>query len=84
MQVLTEYERLKPDFVTMDISMPMMDGIEAVERIISRFPEAKVIMVSALNQKEKVFRCLKIGAKNFIVKPFMPEKVIEVVNSVLK
>lgn len=83
MQAITEYQKHKPDLVTMDITMPVSDGIEAVEEIITRFPDAKIIMISALNQREKIFKAIKKGAKHYIVKPFTPEKVTQVINHVL-
>lgn len=83
MEALAKYEKLNPDLVTMDITMPVLDGIHAVKEIIAKFPEAKIVMVSAVSQKEPVFEALRSGAKHFIIKPFKPEKVVEVINSCL-
>lgn len=83
MQAFAEYQNHKPDLVTMDITMPAFDGIEALDKIITKFPDAKIIMISALNQREKIFEALKKGAKHYILKPFTPEKVNEVFNQVL-
>ncbi|MHB8126506.1 MAG: response regulator [Desulfitobacteriaceae bacterium] len=83
LQAFTEYQIHKPDLVTMDITMPVVDGIEAVEKIITKFPDAKIIMISSINQREKIFEALKKGAKNYIVKPFNSEKVTQVINLVL-
>lgn len=83
MQALNEYEAHLPDLVTMDITMPLMDGIEAVKRIIKKFPEAKIVMISALGHKDRVFEAVKNGAKHYIIKPFTKEKVNEVINVVL-
>lgn len=83
MQALGEYENSHPDLITMDITMPLRDGIEALAKILGKHPDAKVIMISAINQKAKVFEALKLGAKNYIIKPFAAEKVINTVNQVL-
>lgn len=83
MQALNEYELHMPDLVTMDITMPLLDGIEAVKRIIKKFPEAKIVMISALGHKDRVFEAIKSGAKHYIIKPFAKEKVTEVINIVL-
>lgn len=64
------YKQYKPDLVTMDISMPEMDGIEATEKIIEKDPKAKIIICSALGQKRKIIESVKAGAKDFILKPF--------------
>jgi two-component system chemotaxis response regulator CheY len=82
-QAYVKYKQLLPDLVTMDITMPIMSGVEAVKKIKDEFPEAKIIMVSALDQKQYVFEAFKNGAKHYIVKPIVPEKVISVVNEVL-
>jgi two-component system chemotaxis response regulator CheY len=71
------YKRLKPDIITMDITMPKKDGIEAVKEILSFDPKARVIMVSAMGQKNKVMDAVTAGAKDFIVKPFKPERIDE-------
>lgn len=71
-----KYMALKPDLVLMDITMPVMDGITAVQEIKSRDPEAKVVMCSALGQQTMVMAAIKAGAKDFIVKPYQPEKIL--------
>lgn len=78
-----EYEKHKPDLVTMDITMPILDGIGAVKKIISFDPEALIIMISALDQKFMVLTAIQNGARHYIIKPFSSEKVIDVVNEVL-
>lgn len=82
-KVIKMYEQLKPDIVTMDITMPNIDGIEATKTILDTDPNAKIIIVSALGQEVFVREAILAGAKNFIVKPFKEEKVIEVVEKVL-
>lgn len=82
-QAVNMYANLKPDLVTMDISMPVMQGIDAVKEIIKDFPEAKIIVISALNQKHMIFEALKNGAKHYIIKPIEADKVINIVNEVL-
>lgn len=83
-EAVAMYEELLPDLTTMDITMPNMDGIQALTAIREIDPAAQVVMVSAVGFKSKIMEAVKAGAKNFIVKPFVEEKVIEVVNSVLK
>lgn len=82
-QVVRLYEQLKPDIVTMDITMPNLDGIEATRQILKKDPKAKIIIVSALGQEEFVREAILAGAKNFIVKPFQETKIIEVIEKVL-
>lgn len=74
---LQKYELHKPDIVTMDITMPEMDGMEALSKIMEQDPNAKVVMCSAIGQQANVMASIKSGAKDFIVKPFQPERVIE-------
>ncbi len=81
------YKKLKPDLVTLDIIMPLVEGIEtlsALKAIIEENPQAKVVMVSALGQEDVVEECIRTGAKAFIVKPFRSSNVAEVVNDVLE
>ena len=83
-QVAVEkYRDLKPDLVTMDITMPEMDGIAAVKEIKSQDPAARVIMCSAMGQQAMVIDAIQAGAKDFIVKPFQPERVLEAVSKAL-
>lgn len=74
---IQKYEIHKPDVVTMDITMPEMDGMEALNKIMEKDPTAKVIMCSAIGQQANVMASIKAGAKDFIVKPFQPDRVIE-------
>lgn len=83
-EAIEKYKELKPDIVTMDIVMPEMDGIEAVRQIMKSDPAAKVLMCSAMGQQPLVVEALEAGAKDFIIKPFQPSKVIEAVEKALK
>ncbi len=71
------YKELKPALVTMDITMPNMDGITAIKEIMSFDPGAMVIVVSAMGQKSLVIDALNAGAKDFVVKPFQPDRIAE-------
>lgn len=77
------YQKEKPDVVTMDITMPDVDGIEAVKRIKEIDPAAKVIMCSAMGQQSMVMEAIKAGARDFIVKPFQADRVLEAVQKVV-
>ncbi len=77
------YQDLHPDLVTMDITMPEMDGISAVKAIKEIDPNANIVMCSAMGQKQMVIEAVAAGAKDFIVKPFQPEKVIEAVQKLI-
>ncbi|MGR6836148.1 response regulator [Syntrophomonas erecta] len=80
---IDKFRDLKPDLVTMDITMPEMDGIAAVKEIKAMDPSAKVIMCSAMGQQAMVIDAIQAGAKDFIVKPFQPERVLEAVSKAL-
>ena len=82
-EAVQRYRELKPDLVTMDIVMPDMTGIEAVREIVGEFPEAKVLMCSAMGQQALVIEAIQAGARDFIVKPFQPSRVLEAVQRVL-
>jgi two-component system chemotaxis response regulator CheY len=77
------YQELKPDLVTMDIIMPEMSGIDAAREILAMDGNANIITCSALGQKALVDDALKAGARDFLIKPFNPSKVMEVVEAVL-
>ncbi len=77
------YAELKPDLVTMDITMPEMDGIEAVKSIRSIDPNAVIIMVSAMGQQAMVMEAIQAGAKDFIVKPFQQDRILQAIERVL-
>lgn len=76
------YEQLKPDLVLMDITMPEMDGLEALKAIRAKDANAKVVMCTAMGQKQIVLDAIQAGAKDFIVKPFQPERILEAVQKV--
>ncbi|MDZ5473366.1 response regulator [Bacillus sp. 31A1R] len=77
------YRELNPDLVTMDITMPEMSGLEAVKEIKKEFPNAKIIMCSAMGQQKMVVEAIEAGAKDFIVKPFDEGRVLEAISRVL-
>ena len=81
-EAVRKYSELKPGLVTMDIVMPELDGIEATREILRTDPKATIVMCSALGQEALVIESIAAGARDFIVKPFTPEKVIRVVDSV--
>lgn len=77
------YRELQPDLVTMDITMPIMSGLDAVREIKKEFPSAKIIMCSAMGQQKMVVEAIEAGAKDFIIKPFDEARVIDSINRVL-
>lgn len=79
LKALEKWQELKPDLTTMDITMPEMDGITAVKEIKKLDPSAKVIMCSAMGQQAMVVEAIQAGARDFIVKPFQPDRVLEAV-----
>ena len=82
-QALATYAAEKPDLVLMDITMPVMDGLEALRRLREMDSSARVVMCSAMGQETMVVDALKLGAKDFIVKPFKPDRIMRTVNSIL-
>ncbi|MDE6168376.1 MAG: response regulator [Acetatifactor sp.] len=82
-KAVEKYTELKPDLVLMDITMPEMDGIQALKEIRKIDGSAKVIMCSAMGQQAMVIESIQAGAKDFIVKPFQPERVLEAVKKVV-
>ena len=82
-QAVDQYLQLKPDIVTMDITMPKVNGIESLKRIIADDPEARVIMISALGQGGKILEALNSGARHYLSKPFESEKVLEAISEVM-
>jgi two-component system, chemotaxis family, chemotaxis protein CheY len=82
-EAMTQFEALKPDLVTLDITMPEKDGLAALADIMAADPSAKVVMCSALGQESKVLEAIKLGAKDFVVKPFQADRVIDAVGKAL-
>ena len=82
-QAVEKYTQLKPDLVTMDIVMPDMGGIDAVREICKLDPQARILMCSAMGQQALVVEAIQAGAKDFVVKPFQPSRVLEAVQRVL-
>ena len=83
LQAIEMAKELQPDIVTLDITMPEMDGIEAIDKILEVSPNTKIIMCSAMGQHSKVVEAIKKGAKDFIVKPFQADRVIEAIQKAL-
>ncbi|WFD11688.1 response regulator [Tepidibacter hydrothermalis] len=83
LKAVEKYKELKPNLIIMDITMPEMDGIEAVKEIKKMDPSASIIMCSAMGQQAMVIEAIQSGAKDFIVKPFQADRVIEAVKKVL-
>jgi two-component system chemotaxis response regulator CheY len=83
LEAIAQYQALKPEVTTLDITMPEKDGLAALKEIIALDPAARVIMCSALGQESKVLESIKAGAKDFVVKPFQPDRVIEAVGKAL-
>ena len=82
-KALEKYKELKPDLVLMDITMPEVDGITAMKNIRSEDSSAKVVMCSAMGQQAMVIEAIQAGAKDFIVKPFQAERVLEAVKKII-
>ena len=82
-EAVTRFQELKPELTTLDITMPEKDGVTALKQIIAIDPGARVVMCSALGQESKVLESIKLGARDFVVKPFKPERVQEAVTKAL-
>jgi two-component system chemotaxis response regulator CheY len=82
-EAVEKYRELRPDLVTMDIVMPDMGGIEAVKQIMQEFPDSRILMCSAMGQQSLVIEAIQAGARDFVVKPFQPSRVLEAVQRVL-
>src|ERR1700722_6069727 len=80
---ITEYDRLTPDIVLMDITMPQMEGIEAAEKIVQQHPAARIVMVSSVGYQENIVAALQRGARHFVQKPVKPEVLYEVIKYVM-
>ena len=82
-EAVARYRELRPDLVLLDITMPRLDGTEALQQILDFDPAAQVVMITALGQKEQVLKSIKIGARDFIIKPFDQERVTETISRIL-
>lgn len=82
-EAVEKYKDVKPDLVTMDIVMPDMDGIDAVREIMKFDPNARILMCSAMGQQGLVVEAIQAGARDFVVKPFQPSRVLEAVQRAL-
>lgn len=83
-EAISAYLQYRPDVITMDITMPNMNGIESIREILSIDPDAKIVMISAAGQQKKIIEALKLGAQKFITKPFEKEEVIECIETIVK
>ena len=81
---IEKYAEVQPDLVTMDITMPEMDGIAALQEIRASHPDARILMVSAMGQQKMIVEALEAGALDFLVKPFQPAKVLETVKKCIR
>jgi two-component system chemotaxis response regulator CheY len=82
-EAITQFQSLRPDIMTLDITMPEKDGLAALREILTLEPGAKIIMCSALGQESKVLEAIKSGAKDFVVKPFQADRVLDAIGKAL-
>jgi two-component system chemotaxis response regulator CheY len=82
-EAVRQYERLKPDLVTMDITMREKDGVDAAREILAKDPNARIVMVTALGQEKMLLDCLSLGVKDFVVKPFEAQRIVSAVQKAL-
>jgi len=83
-QAYKEYQKHQPDLVTMDVTMPFMNGVDALKKIIYEYPDAKIVMVSIASCSKLIFEAMQCGAANYVLKPFTVEKVLNTVNQALR
>ncbi len=83
-EAFEKYEALQPDLVTLDITMPNVDGITVLKKIRENYPEARVVMITALGKGNKILEALNAGAKNYITKPYEDEQIINSVQEALE
>ena len=83
-EAVEKYKEVQPDLVIMDITMPNMDGLEALKTIKAQYPDAKIIMCSAMGQQAMVIESIQAGAKDFIVKPFQADRVVDAVKRIIE
>jgi two-component system chemotaxis response regulator CheY len=82
-EAIARFQELKPEVMTLDITMPEKDGLSALKELMELEPSARVVMCSALGQESKVLESIKLGAKDFVVKPFQADRVLEAVGKAL-
>ena len=82
-EAVESFRALKPELTTLDITMPEKDGLAALKEILNQEPTARVVMCSALGQEAKVLEAIKAGAKDFVVKPFQPDRVLDAIGKAL-
>jgi two-component system chemotaxis response regulator CheY len=82
-EAVTKYVQLRPDLVTMDITMKEKDGVEAAREILARDPNARIVMVTALGQEKMLMDCMTLGVRDFVVKPFEPQRMLSAVQKAL-
>jgi two-component system chemotaxis response regulator CheY len=82
-EAVAKYTALRPDLVTMDITMRDKDGLQAAREILTRFPEARIVMVTALGQEKMLMDCIAIGVRDFVVKPFTPDRILSAAKKAL-
>jgi two-component system chemotaxis response regulator CheY len=83
-EAVAQYQTLRPDITTLDITMPEKDGIAVLREIMGIDPAARVVMCSALGQEAKVLEAIKAGARDFVVKPFQPDRVLAAIGKALE
>ncbi|MGE7624140.1 response regulator [Viridibacillus sp. NPDC096237] len=83
-EAIEKYRELLPDVVTMDVTMPVMTGLDATKVIIDEFPDAKIIIISALGQQKMILQALSMGAKDFITKPFDQQRLMSTIVKVVE
>ncbi|MFB9278806.1 response regulator [Cohnella cellulosilytica] len=83
LEAIDKYKSLRPDLVTMDITMPVMEGVQAVKEIRKIDPSANIVMCSAMGQKNLIIEAIQSGAKDFIVKPFQSNRVLEAISKAI-
>lgn len=84
LNALELFEEKKPDIVLLDITMPVMDGLTALKALKSRYPDSKVVMCSALGQQKYIIRAIQLGASDFVVKPFHPDRLVSSIRKTLR
>lgn len=83
-EAIEQYKQYQPDLVTMDVVMPKVNGLQAVKEIMTMDPKARIVVVTALGHEPLIRQALKLGAKDFVIKPFKVEQLVQAVESALK